>query len=350
MRSNEWMLFGFDLTKVVGLMRLGFKQILHDHSSWLARKFQPPLWVKVGDQWQGWTDCGPLDAASQAVDSVEAEGDRFVGLLLHNDSVLFKRMSFPESQELYLEDAVSLEIATSSPFPPDKQISGWKIIRRGADVVDILIAISTRDAAESVLSESKRDREHAGTARAVAVCVLSEDGSLIEFDAYVSPAREMVYLRRLREVAAGLGVAMICVCLLLALPVMSSAYRATRLTQQYESIQQSAAAVDQSIERLHAQRSQLGFILEDYQARPDIVAWLEGVASVTPDGTFLESMKVEGSRVEVTGYSDNAAAYLRLLTEQDGYTNVNARSAFVREQRSGLERFTIDWSFVSEET
>ena len=39
---------------------------------------------------------------------------------------------------------------------------------------------------------------------------------------------------------------------------------------------------------------------------------------------------------------------MRLLTEQDQYTDVSARSAFLREQRSGLERFTIDWTFVAE--
>ena len=38
---------------------------------------------------------------------------------------------------------------------------------------------------------------------------------------------------------------------------------------------------------------------------------------------------------------------MRLLTEQDQYTDVSARSAFLRERRSGLERFTIDWTFVA---
>jgi hypothetical protein len=59
-------------------------------------------------------------------------------------------------------------------------------------------------------------------------------------------------------------------------------------------------------------------------------------------------MKMSNSEIEVTGYSTNAAEYMRLLTEQDQYTDVSARSAFLREQRTGLERFTIDWTFVAE--
>lgn len=342
------MLFGFDLSRSVQLARLGLYQILHDQGSWFASKFQPRLWVKVGDHWEGWRDTGKVASISSDPRCEHPDDQFFLAAQIAADRVLFKRFQFPESEEAFLSDAIAMEVAVSSPFSEDEQISGWKIINRASATLEVLIGISSRSSAEASLADLAAEAE-TSPQHAVSVCALHEDEQLIEFQGYGDAMREQLYLRALRKSSTVGGAIIALIVLALALPVASSAYRAARLAAQYESIKEEAMTVDRSIASLHLQRARLSVILADLKQRPDYASRLEGIADAAPDGTFLEGLRIDGPQVEVTGYSDNAANYLRLLTEQDGYTNVNARSAFLREPRSGLERFTIDWSFVAED-
>ena len=341
------MLFGFDLSRSAQFVRLGLNQVLHDPVSWFASAFQPLLWVRVGDHWEGWRDTGRAVSTTDYPSCEDSTEKPFFAANIPADLVLFKRFQFPESEEAMLADAISMEVAVSSPFAEEEQIAGWKIISRAGGTLEVLIAISSKLGAETSLADLANE---IGTSppHAVSVCALHENEHLIEFQGYSDVAREQLYLKALRKSSITIGAIVALICIALALPVASSAYRSARLAAQFESIKEEAGTVDRSIELLHLQRARLNFILEDFKARPDYANRLESIADTAPDGTFLEGLRIEGSEVEVTGYSDNAANYLRLLTEQDMYTNVNARSAFLREPRSGLERFTINWSFVAE--
>lgn len=347
-KSNQWMLFGFDLSKSMRFLRLGLHQLLHDQASWLPSVFQPLLWVKVAGQWEGWRDTGRCTSSTYCPAMGDASPEVFYGANIPSDLVLFKRVQIPESEEAFLDEAIDLEVAISSPFSEHEQIAGWKIVGRDQAMLEVVVAISSQDAAQSALDQLLPEVNLPGQEMAT-VCALYEDIELIEFHGFGGVGREQAYLRAVRRSAGLIGAIAIASCMALALPVLSSVYRSARLADQYESIKQEALAVDRSIESLHLQRARLSFILEDVKLRPDYASRLEGIAATAPDGTFLEGLRIEDSQVEVTGYSDNAANYLRLLTEQERYTNVNARSAFLREPRSGLERFTIDWSFVAEE-
>ena len=348
-QKNQWELFGFDLSKLGRLLGLGIHQVLYDESSWFASAFQPPLWVKSGDQWEGWSAVGRGHCVAD-ISSIAAPGDgRFYAAVVPEDAVLFKQIRLPKSEEFHLQEAMSLEIAVSSPFPEPEQIAGWKIISREGSSIDVLLAISSKSAADNAVIEWTRLNAHLPDSSKTALCALHPSGHLIEFLSHVDPARETAYLRRLRNMASLVAATAVCICLLLALPVGSSAYRAARLGDQNELIRDEANVIDVSIETLHRQRAALDLILQDVETRPDYSARLESVAVTAPDGTFLEVMKISDAEIEVTGYSTNAAEYMRLLTEQDQYTDVSARSAFLREQRTGLERFTIDWTFVGED-
>ena len=347
-QKNQWVLFGFDLSKMGRLLKLGVRQLLYDESSWFASTFQPLLWIKADYQWEGWTAVGRGKSTSEIDSKDTPKANRFYAATVPADEVLFKSIRLPKSEEFYLSEAMSLEIAVSSPFSEAEQIAGWKIIGRDQFALDVLLAISSRSAAENALTAWAQENARLQDAGNAALCAWHPSGHLIEFPNYVDPAREVLYLRRLRKTASLVATAAVSMCFILALPVVSSAYRAERLRDHNELIRDEAAVVDRSIEKLHRQRAALDLIIEDFESRPDYSARLESVAATAPDGTFLEAMKISNAEIEVTGYSTNAAEYMRLLTEQDQYTNVSARSAFLREQRTGLERFTIDWNFVPE--
>ena len=230
--------------------------------------------------------------------------------LSHRETIVFMLRLFPKTQcfsrilgslnwRVHLQEAMALEIAVSSPFPETERIAGWKIVSRDRSSIDVLLAISSKSAADDAMSDWAQKNAHLAQGNKTALCALHPSGHLIEFPSYTDPAREALYVRRLRNAASSVLAIAVCACLILAMPVGSSAYRAARLEGQNAMIRDEAAVIDRSIDRLHRQRAVLDLILDDFKSRPDYAARLESVASTAPDGTFLEAMTMSGSGIEV---------------------------------------------------
>lgn len=344
-KSNQWVLFGVDLSQSLNFLKLALRQLLYDRSS-LSAALQPLLWVRAGERWVGWSAAGAMRSIDNECCGSFSPADDFFAAVVPDESVLLKQLQLPTSVEPYLADTVALEVSVSSPFADEDVIHGYQIVNRDSSTIDVLIALSSKHAAEQALADWRA--ENAALATTVpGVCAIEADYPPVEFLSYVNVAREAAYLAKIRDMLAR-GLAMLAfIVFAVGLPVMSSQYRADRLAGELESLRSQSADVNAAIDGLHIQRDRLTHILEQYSLRPDHAEWLGGIADTTPDGTYLQQLSLDGARVEVTGYSNNAASYLTLLTEQSAYSNVQARSAFTRDQRSGLERFTIDWDFVS---
>ena len=41
--TNNWSLFGLDLTRAGKWLAVGFEQLLYDRDAWLLRRFDPPV-------------------------------------------------------------------------------------------------------------------------------------------------------------------------------------------------------------------------------------------------------------------------------------------------------------------
>ena len=345
-KNNQWMLFGFDLSQSLSFLRLALRQLLYDKSSRLIASLQPLLWIRLGGRWVGWSAAGAIRSIDGENSGSLSPADDFFAAVVPVEAVLFKQLLLPQSVEPYLADTVALEVSVSSPFADDEVIHGYQILNRDGGTIDVLIALSSKNAAEQALADW-RDDNVAFASTSPGVCAIEADYQPIEFLSYVNAGREAAYLTKIREVLARSLTMLALMVFVIGLPVMSSQYRADRLAGELELLRRQSADVNAAIDGLHIQRDRLTRILESYSLRPDHALWLGDIADITPDGTYLQQLSLEGARVEVTGYSDNAASYLTLLTEKPAYSNVQAQSAFTRDQRSGLERFTIDWDFAS---
>lgn len=273
--------------------------------------------------------------------------DQFYAAEIPSEHVLVKTVWLPESEELFLALAVELEASVASPFSDDERVVGWSIINRVEGTIEVAIAISSKGFAEAAREAWLRDHDAHIDPNNLGVCAFFHE-HLIEFSGYENPARSAVYFKRLRSAAALGGLVFACAVLVITLPVASSAYRAMQLQEHNDTMRGEASMVDDIVDKLHRQRARTDFLMAEIDSRPDYALRLDSIAVATPDDTYLESLRMTESGVEVTGYSKNAANYLRLLTEEAQFTNVTARSAFLREPRSGLERFSINWAFVDE--
>ena len=123
----------------------------------------------------------------------------------------------------------------------------------------------------------------------------------------------------------------------------ATSLRADRLDAVFQQVRVEASEAAQHRQELELGRTRLGAIQDAIVERPNYQYWLNHIAASAPDTVYFDRLNFDGSAVVVSGYSNNASVYLRMLTEEPGYTDVAALSAFARDRNNGLERFSIQW-------
>ena len=335
--------FGLDLSGLVGNARLGVEHILYDQQSWLLRRFMPNITAFHEGGWWSVNELGklssPLESMGECVESAS-----FLALCLPFNEVLFKVISLPESSERYLADAVKIEVESYTPFPIEDTVYDWRVVQRRQGELTVNIAMLSKARADNIRADMQASLPDVAVDGTELWAVDEErERETVPIRMRSDDSRKRTYLERLRSLGLWSGIAIGLAIASLIVPASSSAFRARMLTQENAALVDQAEWADAAKRALALQRSQLNLIRDATQARPNYGAVLEQIASVTPDGTYLEVLSLSNGQAEIRGYSDNAAALLRSLTEQPGFVSVNANSAFVRDQRSGLERFSIAW-------
>ena len=341
--GNKWSLFGFDLTRSGKWVALGFHQLMYDRGAWLLKRFDPLIRVTQG----GETLLYRADAPSGEGIATE-EQTPFSAVALSADAVLLKMLHLPASAEGDLDDAMLLEVDVSSPFPDTDTRAAWRVVGRHENVIEVALAITSQAAIDDLLAEPF-DSSDAG-APIPEVWAVDHQGIPISFAGYGGSERRSAYLRRLIH-ASGLVAAVWVSCVVaIMLLAGATALRADRLDATFQQVRIDAAAAAIQRESLQLGRTRLSAIERAISERPNYQYWLNHIAASAPDTVYLDRLNFDGNEVTVNGYSNNAAVYLRMLTEEPGYTDVTALSAFARDRNNGLERFSIQWRITAPPT
>ena len=338
---NNWSLFGLDLSRSGKWLALGLRQLLYDRDAWLLKRFDPVVQVTQEGSARRYQADRALQGDRENMATPGAEAI-FSAVALPSDTVLFKTLSFPPSAEEDLETAMSLEVGLSSPFAEAETRAAWRVTDRRDGVIIVTLAITAQSEIDAAVlaadSEGSLD-----SANPPEVWVFSDTGVPISFDGFGGRARRRAYQRAIAQSAMMLGVGWLSVMLALSLLAGATAWRAESLDVALQQVRRDAAQAAAQRERLAEGRARLGVIEAAVSARPNYQYWLNHIAASAPDTVYLDKLNFDGKQVTVSGYSSNAAVYLRLLTEQPEYTDVTALSAFSRDRNNGLERFSIQW-------
>ena len=334
--GNKWSLFGLDLTRSGKWMALGLRQLMYDRGAWLLQRFDPSIRVTVGAETLLYRADAPM-GEGVATD----EQTPFSAVALSADAVLLKTLHLPASAEEDLDDAMLLEVGLSSPFPDTDTRAAWRVVGRHGNVIEVALAITSQAAIDDLLAEPSWS-SNAGALKPE-VWAFDHQGIPISFAGYGGSERRSAYLRRLVH-ASGL-VAAVWVSSVVAITLLAgaTALRADRLDATFQQVRSDAAAAARQRESLQLGRTRLSAIERAISERPNYQYWLNHIAASAPDTVYLDRLNFDGNEVTVNGYSNNAAVYLRMLTEEPGYTDVTALSAFARDRNNGLERFSIQW-------
>lgn len=338
--TNNWSLFGLDLTRVRRSLALGCKQLLSEPDAWALRRFDPPVLVFHDGQELVYRAGERVEETSSATTA-----PAFHAVALSENAFLRKTLNFPASAEEDLDVAMSLEVGLSSPFDEQETRAGWRVIARRDKTIEVALAITSQSCIQSRLAEYSNSR-FGSSMQKPEVWALVDGGIPIAFPEYENNLRSATYLRKIGN-AVGIMVA-IWLSVMIALTVLASAsaIRAGKLTSAYERISLEAKSAADKTELLRVARSQLGLIEAELVQRPNYQYWINHIAASAPDTVYLERLNFDGTRVTANGYSNDASIYLRMLTENSEYSNVTALSAFARDRNTGLERFSIEWALM----
>lgn len=333
---NNWSLFGLDLTRVGKWLALGLNQLLYDSDSWFLKRYDLPINVHQDGRevmHRAYrSDQNFVDSTTQPT---------FWAVALPADAVLIKTLHLPAVSEENLGDAIALEASMSSPFAEDHTRTAWRVRSRGKGTIEVVLAITSQSAIEGARS-GRREQGRYVNATSPEVWAIAGDGSPVPFTEF-GDERRAEYQRAIFKAAGTLCA--ICFSFLLALTVWAGFIniRADSLQEMLQEVRTTAAAAARQRDMLELGRSRLSVIEAAVDARPNYHFWINHVAASAPDTVYFDRMIFDEKLVTVNGYSDNASAYLRMLTEDSAYSDVRALSAFSTDRNTGLERFSIEW-------
>lgn len=333
--SRQWQLFGIDLTRVGRYVRAGCRELFKGEAAGIRRRIDAPVSLLTLD---GRNRTFVAELPLPEGGAVETD---HVALEFPAERVLSRRLRLPRVLELELEDAVAMEVHGSSPFEAANTVSGWRVTGRTDTMVEVSLAIAARNDVLAWLQERRKELRLPDAA-APEVWVFDAEGRALVLSGFGELQRLRRYPRRVAALAGRVGIVLLCLLLLFALPGMVRSLQAQRMAGFLELAQQEAAEAQRLREALMADNMRI----EELQALIDRSVnhqeILEQLSAVTPDNVYMLSYTLTGERLRLSGQAVNAAAYMQLLTELPAFESVSTPSAFSRDRRSGLERFVLD--------
>ena len=134
---------------------------------------------------------------------------------------------------------------------------------------------------------------------------------------------------------------LIAISLLLLLPGAMLVARAGQLQDVLAVTEREAYGATSTRNALVLREDQVRVAREFFANRSLYDRWLNSLADITPDSVYLTRPQLEGDRLTISGMAVNAAEYQTVLAASGPVLELSAPSAFTRDQRSGLERFTL---------
>lgn len=88
------------------------------------------------------------------------------------------------------------------------------------------------------------------------------------------------------------------------------------------------------------------FAIEVKRERPAAIAVLSDLSEILPDDCWLDAMTLEGDKLTIQGYANDALALLPLLSASGRFRDPKFDTEIVRDAAAGVEGFSISATAV----
>lgn len=332
--SSDARFLGVDLKSFWLELRQSWQQLCQSPVlSWLTPDAPVLLLQADGGRsiWRGDACSGESAAASDA---------GFVAVELPEARILQRSLSVPAAMSATdLAHATALEARTASPFAANDLVWGYRAQAplRGSCKVEIVIA-SRRQIAQYLTEQADRFKGLS----VPEVWALTQGSGPLVLNGFGEAARHAFAARRRR---VGYGLLALALALLVAMaitPTLQLRARALQAVAAYGSLAARTAPVVRQRELLLQSAEHLNGLAELLADRMEPLRVLEKLTQVLPDDTALQSFKLQGAKLTLSGLTSNTASLLQLLGEQPGLRDVRSPSAATRMGASGKENFSVE--------
>ena len=257
--------------------------------------------------------------------------------------VLERQLALPPLTGADLDQAVRLEVAAATPFGAEQTVFGHTVRGASATVTQVDIAITSRQQIEQALRAAGFDPADPPEVWAVpAFAAPGQPMRPIVLRGFGEAQRQRQVRRGLVQRLALLGLLLALLAALFVTPTALVRARAQQAQRAFAALQQQAApqlaqreALMQQLVRVQAIDQLLGQQL----ALPPVLGLL---TRTLPDGAWLTSLRVEGSKLVINGQADDAAALVQALAAEPGAHDVRLASPATRGAGAAKETFIIE--------
>lgn len=339
-------LFGLDLSRYANYVRAGWHELMWGDASGIRRQLDVPVKLlepgqsgHSADEAAGRRPRSTLYIAGQPVPPRSVtEAVKFRAVRMPTDQVLVKNIRLPVSLELELEETLSLEALASSPFPPEATCYGWAIRSRDAEFLNIVLAIAEQQAVHDWLEE----QGYRSDENLPEVWVFDPQNKPIVLAGFGEARRYQEYSRRLRKTGAKVLFIGLCIVLLAAVPGIVRKLQTDRMEVFLTQAEQESGDAQALREELLRRNAQIAAINALFSQRVDYHRVLDYLSQTAPDSVYLQRFEADGRRARLTGWADNAGAFMQTLGQDAAFGEVSTSSAFSSDARTGMERFVLE--------
>ena len=260
------------------------------------------------------------------------------------DEALERMLTLPALSQTDLDEAVRLEALSITPFEPEQTLFGYCVKADGHGRLHVNLALTSRARLDALLSRYQH---------------------LKQPEIWVLPARQKASDQTLRPIFMPIGsltrdrltargrylrltlLALTAILLLavVATPALQLRQRTlqaqaalTRLSEQVAPQMAKREALQAHADRLAQLRSVIG-------SQPRLIPALAAVTQALPQSAWVNTLRLEGGKLFISGYAEDAAVLVQLLGKQPGVQSARLASPAVRNGSTGQETFTIEIEF-----
>ncbi|MFN3374967.1 MAG: PilN domain-containing protein [Burkholderiaceae bacterium] len=336
--SSEPKLFGLDLRMAGNALR-ALGQFFQ--SSRLGRWLMPSADVRYvrarGDEVL-WTSAGIRTRDPRA------PAPRFVAVELPEDWVLRRTLPLPDDLSPDNQSAaMALEARAHSPFVATDLV--WAFHRQadastGRSMAELVMA--SRPQIEAYLA-TQAARLPQGIVPEVWVPVSQgRPGDVIVLPGFGEAARRAHAQRRQGGMLALVGLLLALLLAIAVTPTAQLRLRAIDAVHAYDELVRATYPVVAEREQLLRTVEQIREVTELIEGQYDALKLLDTLTRILPDDTAIQSFKLQGAKLTLSGLTGNASALMQLLGDQPGFRDVKAPTPATRYGVTNKEQFVVE--------
>ena len=324
--GQNWELFGYDMRNVGRHWLAAWRDCLWSYDSPVRRRLDEPVLLHSPGSEQGYHAGEPCPVPATDCTAV----------LLPDELVLSRRLQLPLAVEAELDSVVALEVGARSPFEADDTVSGWRVVARTDQELDLLMVIASKSAVMTYVAQQY------GSHDAGAQEVWAEiDGSMLVVEGFGEGRRAALYRRRLGRVSMMIGLAF---ALLLLIVASAAGFKKLELSQVQEMATriQSEAATASGHRATLGQANETISVINELAARyPNPHRELARLTNLLGNDAYVERFSMQGLEIDLRGRAVNAAVMMQRLSEQPDYIKVTAASPIRRIPNTNQEQYHL---------